>query len=460
MLTGWSVRDFVEADFDELVALWHETNLLSYPYVRAHQEHTLADASRFFRASILAECQIWVAESTSRLLLGFLAFNAPWIRQLAVFPSFQRQGIGTALLEKARVWSPVELRVFTFRRNTAARSFYEHHGFTAVALGVSPAPESEPDVQYRWRDAKLPVSVGKMHVREVDTDVALVDRLLAVQFPQWADLPIEPVHSAGTDNALYRLGDDMVVRLPRIQEAAEQADKEQQWLPRLAPLLPLAIPVPLAKGSPGEGYHWRWSVYRWLEDETVTAGRLADSCQAASELAQFIAALQRVDPAGGPVPGAHNFHRGVPLAMRDTATRSAISTLGGRLDVAAATSAWDAALQAPAWRNAPVWVHGDLQPGNLLLQHGRLSAVIDFGGLAVGDPACDLMVAWNLLDAQAREVFRTVLRVDDATWARGRGWALSFGLIALPYFQTTNPALAKIAKYAIDEVVADHKQTT
>lgn len=298
---------------------------------------------------------------------------------------------------------------------------------------------------------------GKMHVDEVDTDVSLVGRLLAAQFPQWAELPIEPLRSAGTDNAIYRLGDDMAVRLPRIHRATGQVDKEHQWLPRLAPHLPLAIPVPLAKGTPGEGYPWHWSVYRWLEGENATSERIADPRQAARDLAQFIAALQRIDPTGGPPPGPHNFGRGEPLAMRDTRTRAAIAALDGTLDTGAVTAAWDAALQAPAWDGPSVWLHGDLQSGNLLAVRGRLSAVIDFGGLGVGDPACDVMTAWLFLSAETRDVFRAALPVDDATWARGRGWALSVGLIALPYYQSTNPVLAGIARYAIEEALADHQ---
>jgi aminoglycoside phosphotransferase (APT) family kinase protein len=301
------------------------------------------------------------------------------------------------------------------------------------------------------------MSVGKMHTDEVDTDVSLVRRLLAVQFPQWADLPIEPVRSAGTDNALYRLGDDMALRLPRIHWATRQVDKEHEWLPRLGPLLPLAIPVPLAKGTPGEGYPWHWSVYRWLEGENATIERIADSGQGATDLARFIAALQRIDPTGGPPPGPHNSFRGVPLAMRDPHTRAAIATLRGTLDADAVTTAWEAALQATAWPGPPVWIHGDLQAGNLLVRRGRLSAVIDFGCLGVGDPACDLAVAWNFLSAETRDVFRAALPVDDATWARGRGWALSVGLIALPYYQSTNPVLASISRRAINQVLADHK---
>lgn len=296
------------------------------------------------------------------------------------------------------------------------------------------------------------MSAGKMHADEIETDVALVRQLLAAQFPRWADLPLAPVRSAGTDNALYRLGDDMVVRLPRIHWAIGGMDKEHEWLPRLAPLLPLAIPVPLAQGTPGEGYPWQWSVYRWLDGEDATIAPFADLGQAARDLAHFIAALRRIDPTGGPAAS-----RGVPLSTRDAPTRAAIASLRGMLDTDAVTAAWEAALQAPAWDGPPVWIHTDLQPLNLLVERGRLCAIIDWEGLGVGDPACDLMLAWNLLSAETRNVFRATLAVDDAAWARGRGWALSVGLIALPYYQTTNPALAGIARHAIDEVRADQR---
>lgn len=301
------------------------------------------------------------------------------------------------------------------------------------------------------------MSTSKMHVDEVDTNVPLVVRLLITQFPQWANLPIEQVHSAGTGNALYRLGDDMVVRLPRIPSAVGQVDKEQKWLPRLAPLLPLNIPVPLAKGKPSDGYPWQWSVYRWLEGEDATSAPITNPRDAAADLAKFITALQQIEATDGPPPGQHNFYRGVPLAMRDDETRDAIAALHDVIDVDEATTAWDTAIETPAWNGPPVWLHGDLHAGNLLVQQGRLSAVIDFGGLGVGDPACDVMAAWTLLSAENRVVFRELLQVDDATWGRGRGWALSFGLIALPYYQTTNPVLAGIARCAINEALADHR---
>lgn len=299
------------------------------------------------------------------------------------------------------------------------------------------------------------MAAGKMHADEVETDAGLVRRLLVSQYPEWADLPIERVASDGTDNAIYRLGEELAVRLPRIQWASEQPAKECEWLPRLAPLLPLTVPVPLAKGMPAEGYPWSWSVVPWLRGENALPERLVDMRAAASTLGAFVAALQRIGAAVGPPPGAHNSSRGVALAQRDAAVRTAIAELGGKVDGGAVTAAWEAALAAPVWDGEPVWLHGDLQAGNLLASDGRLSAVIDFGCLGVGDPACDVMAAWAYFSGEARDAFRAVLPVDDATWARGRGWALSVGLIAIPYYEQTNPVLAGIGRRSIEEVLAD-----
>lgn len=302
------------------------------------------------------------------------------------------------------------------------------------------------------------MSVGKMHADEVATDASLVRRLLAAQFPQWADLPIAPIPSAGTDNALYRLGDELVARLPRIAGATGQVDKDHRWLPQLAPHLPLAIPAPLAKGEPGAGYPYPWAICRWLAGENATFDHIADPRQAAVDLAHFLAALQRIDASG--VPGNLG-SRGVPLATRDTYTRDAITSARDLdlIDADAVTAAWEVALQAPAWDRPPVWLHGDLQSGNLLATEGRLSAVIDFGCLNVGDPAADVMTAWLYLPAAVREDFRAALGVDDATWARGRGWALSVSIVALPYYHITNPVLAGISRRAIEEVLADHRRS-
>ena len=297
----------------------------------------------------------------------------------------------------------------------------------------------------------------KMHADEIDIDVSLVGRLLAAQFPQWAGLPIERVRPSGTDNAIYRLGDDMVVRLPRRERTSGTLEKERRWLPGLAPLLPLAVPVPLAEGMPAGGYPWKWSVYRWLEGENATVERITDLSQLATDLAQFVAALQRIDPTGGPSPGEHNFFRGAPLAGRDEATRAAIASLARAIDGGAVTTAWEAALRASEWERPPVWVHGDLDLRNLLVERGRLRAVIDFGGLGVGDPACDVMVAWKVLSPDTRDIFRAELSVDEASWARGRGWALSQALIALAYYTLeTSPVLVREAQRWMAEVLADH----
>lgn len=302
------------------------------------------------------------------------------------------------------------------------------------------------------------MSTGKMHADEVHTDVSLVARLIAAQFPQWADLLIERVESAGTDNAIYRLGDGMCVRLPRIN-GSSKIEKEHEWLPRLAPHLPLSIPTPIAMGTPAEGYPWEWSVYDWLDGEIATLDRIADPLEAATDLARFVSALHRIDAVGGPGPGEHNGGRGEPLGDRDNEVREAITALQGTFAAAAAaTAAWESALEAPAWDGPAVWVHGDLLSANLLATGGHLSAVIDFGSLGIGDPACDVMAAWSYLPAQARNTFREGLVVDDATWARARGWALSWGLIALPYYRVTDPVLAGIARQAIDAVLGDLEQ--
>ena len=296
----------------------------------------------------------------------------------------------------------------------------------------------------------------QMHADEVPTDAELVGRLLAAQFPHWAALPIGRVPSAGTDNALYRLGEDMVARLPRTERTSRTLAKERRWLPTLAPHLPLPVPVPLADGRPAEGYPFPWSVYRWLRGGDATVRSVTDERRLATDLAQFVGALQRIDPAGGPQPGEHNFYRGVPLAARDAPTRAAIASLDGEIDVDAVSAAWDEAVQTPEWTNAPVWIHGDLDARNVLVENGRLSAVLDFGGLGLGDPACDVMAAWKLFSVETRDVFRSALSVDEPTWARARGWVLSQAVIALSYYTLkTNPVLVAESQRWMAEVLAD-----
>ncbi|MFH9730216.1 aminoglycoside phosphotransferase family protein [Streptomyces sp. NPDC017260] len=274
-------------------------------------------------------------------------------------------------------------------------------------------------------------------------DTSLVRRLVDGQFPQWARLPLRPLEQAGSDHVIHRLGEELTVRLPRHAGAIGQAGKELAWLPRLAPHLPLAVPVPVAVGEPALGYPWPWAVTRWLDGEVATVGALADSSETALELAGFLIALQRFEPEGAAAARDLVEDPTVqPLAARDEATRAAITEAGGAFDRAAMTELWDEALSAPAWGRPPVWFHGDFHTGNLLTTDGRLSAVIDFGGLGIGDPARDLTIAFTLMSATPRTAFRAALGVDDATWARGRGWALATGLNAYVAYAATNPGVA------------------
>ena len=281
-----------------------------------------------------------------------------------------------------------------------------------------------------------------MHEGELPTDAGLVRTLVEQQFPKWAGLRIERVPSSGTDNALYRLGEDLVVRLPRIEWAAGGIGKDFRWLPELAPLLPVPVPAPLARGRPAAGFPWEWGIYSWLPGENPVPG--SGDVELALDLARFVRALRAVDAAEAPAS-----RRGRPLATQDKRARGALA------EIPEATDAWEAALALPEWEGPPVWLHADLLPGNLLVRRGRLAAVIDFAVAGVGDPACDLIPAWCVLNAEARALYRREVGLDEATWGRGRGWALSLGLIALPYYRETNPEFAAVARHLIDEVLAD-----
>ena len=264
-------------------------------------------------------------------------------------------------------------------------------------------------------------------LREIDA--TLVGRLIRRQFPHWSGLPIAAAEPNGWDNRTFRLGPELlVVRLPSADRYAAQVRKEHRWLPVLAPHLPLPIPFPVAMGEPDEGYPWNWSVYQWLGGTPASAARIVDLSEFAVVLARFLACLQKIDPSEGPPPGPHNFFRGGPLEIYDAETRKAIATVQRMINTELATEVWETAL-ATIWYGGPVWIHGDVAAGNLLVSDGRLAAVIDFGCSGVGDPACDLVIAWTFLSGQSREAFRLALPLDAGTWARGRGWALWKALI-------------------------------
>lgn len=268
-------------------------------------------------------------------------------------------------------------------------------------------------------------------------DAALVRRLIATQFPQWSDLPVTPVKVDGWDNRTYRLGSDLTARLPTDEAYVAAVDKEHVWLPRLAPALPVEIPTAVAKGSPGSGYPHPWAIRRWIPGQTASPESVADMAEFAHAVAAFILALQAVDATGGPLAGAHSFYRGASLEHYHDETVDALAALKERIDADLAGEVWNAAL-ATSWDRPPVWFHGDIAHGNLIVRDGRLSAVIDFGTSGVGDPACDLVIAYGFFAGSSRSAFRDAVRQDDATWARARGWALWKALITenLPIVET------------------------
>ena len=288
-----------------------------------------------------------------------------------------------------------------------------------------------------------------MHADEAAIDAELVRRLVRGRFPQWADLPLERLASGGTVNAVYRLGDALTVRLPLTASGTKDLERERRWLPKLAPALPVTIPTVIAHGEPAGGYPWPWSVHRWIEGENPLEGHFAEPL--ARDLAEFIRAMCGIDLANGP-----RAYRGGPLESVDSATRKAIEELrhlDEPFDADAALEAWEESLASPPWTADPCWVHSDLMPSNLLITGSRLTAVLDFATVGIGDPACDLIPAWNLVPHPTRHAFKEALDVDEATWLRGRGWALSMAVIQLPYYRNTNPIISANARHVIREIL-------
>jgi aminoglycoside phosphotransferase (APT) family kinase protein len=290
-----------------------------------------------------------------------------------------------------------------------------------------------------------------MHVGELPTDVETARRLLSSQFPEWAHLALVPGKSGGTVHAIYRLGDRLQMRLPRLAEWGSDPDRETRSLQRLAPRLPIQIPTPVGVGRPDDEYPAAWTLFNWIDGE-MAQPHTVDQETAAIDLARFITALQAIDTLDAP----HNTHRGGPLQGADADTRAAIDTLPGDIDRDAVAERWERALLAPAWDRPAVWTHGDLWHSNLLVDDSRIVAVIDFGSAGIGDPAIDSIVAWSLLTAGARELFRATLGIDDATWERGIGWAISMAALALPYYRDTNSVIVANSRRMLQEILAAH----
>jgi aminoglycoside phosphotransferase (APT) family kinase protein len=288
-----------------------------------------------------------------------------------------------------------------------------------------------------------------MHADELELDEALVRRLVGEQFPEWAGLPLRRIEPSGTVNAIFRLGDELSVRLARRKGPTQPGGKEHEWLPRLAPSLPVEIPVPVAQGRPSSEYPWFWDIHTRVEGATVPVEEI-DAVEAARDLAALVGALQQVSPDGAPRG------RGIPLAERDREFRHWLGRFDGD---PAVTAEWERALAAPPWDGPPVWHHGDLDARNWLVRDGRIHGVIDWGSTGVGDPACDVMVAWKLHSAAARDAFRDALPTDDATWERARGWALSQAVAALSYYTPeNNPTLYREAEAWLGLVLSEREQ--
>jgi aminoglycoside phosphotransferase (APT) family kinase protein len=286
-------------------------------------------------------------------------------------------------------------------------------------------------------------------------DIGLARRLVDSQFPQWSELPITEVEVDGWDNRTFRLGSELTVRLPTGDWYAKQVEKEQRWLPVLAPQLPLPIPTPAAKGTPDAGFPYPWSVYGWLEGELASKAHIGDLTGFATSLAGFLHALARADATDGPPPGKHNFFRGGPLATYEAEALEALDKLDDEVPREAVLRAWDDAMST-TWDREPVWLHGDVAVGNLLVRDGRLAAVLDFGSSGVGDPACDVVIAWTFLTGSSRDRFRAELDVDAGTWSRGRGWALWKALITLVGHLENDSPDAALPRRDIEQVLADH----
>lgn len=287
-------------------------------------------------------------------------------------------------------------------------------------------------------------------------DESLARRLIDSQFPQWSHLPVTAVEFDGWDNRSFRLGSELTLRLPSGNWYARQVDKEQRWLPVLAPRLPLPIPSPVARGEPDAEFPYPWSVYRWLDGEPASTARVGDITSFATTLARFLNALGRIDASDGPAPGQHNFFRGGPLSTYEEETVQAIDTLGDEIPAEDVKRVWADAM-ATAWERDPVWFHGDVAAGNLLVRDGRLAAVLDFGSSGVGDPACDMVIAWTFLSGPSRDRFRAELAVDAGTWSRGRGWALWKALITLVGQLERGTPEATVPRREIDRILADYE---
>lgn len=289
---------------------------------------------------------------------------------------------------------------------------------------------------------------------EVEVSSGLVQGLLSSQFPTLADLEISELTN-GWDNVMFRLGDELCVRVPRREMSARLVEHEAQWLPVLAPQLPLPIPAPLHLGQPEGEFPWHWTIVPYFEGKAVGQTPFANSTAAARALGGFLGSLHTPAPPGAP----DNPYRGGPLRDRDEITLRRMRVVDDLIDVDKVAAGWKQAMETPPWTGPPVWIHGDLHPLNLIQNNGELAAVIDFGDITAGDPATDFLAAWSLFDPEARAVFRNAAHsdlrpIDDDLWERGRGWAITHSLAVLEH-SANSPDLRAVALRALTAATFD-----
>jgi len=291
---------------------------------------------------------------------------------------------------------------------------------------------------------------------EITTKIAIA--LIAEQFPQFSHMPIRPVDQGGNDNRTFRLGDEMSIRLPSTKDYVRQVQKEQTWLPKIAPYLSLPIPQPIAFGMPSQIYPWNWSIYKWLEGESANSAELLDAHleTIALQLAHFLNEFHQFDAAGAPAPGLHNWWRAAHTSVYDADTKALIENLKDFVDADKARALWQKAISSK-WHKDPVWVHGDVASGNLLVKDNKLVAVIDFGCMGIGDPACDLTIAWTFFNGKSREIFKNNVPLDEETWARARGWAMWKALYEISVLDDKSGPALKKQLCIIDAVIDQHK---
>ncbi|QTD56353.1 aminoglycoside phosphotransferase family protein [Parasphingorhabdus cellanae] len=291
--------------------------------------------------------------------------------------------------------------------------------------------------------------------RRIEIDTTLVNKLIAQQFPKWSNLTLTQVIPGGWDHRTFRLGETLSVRLPSAECYAAQIEKEYYWLPILEDQMPVSIASPIALGVPTSDFPWPWSIFQWIEGNAATIQEISITKDFPDTLASFLIVLHKCPITDAPKPDSHNFFRGAHLSYYSKQIERVIDSLGKQIDQAAVRDLWSTAI-ASQWEQEPVWIHGDVAPGNLLLKSGKLTAVIDFGCCAIGDPSCDLTIAWTGLNKHSRRIFRDAIPLDEQTWERARGWAIWKALLVLNG-NAQNKAGENSAEDVLRLVLAEHQ---